>query len=315
MNANNERGIAILLALLVLTLLVGLVLSLDAEARRELREAAAFRDGLKATTLARSGVQAARAILQQDAQDDMKMGRTFDAATDLWGVPITNYPLGDGTISAAIEDERAKLNLNELATQADPFAKKAIVDKFTRLFALLQIDTRLIDSLLDWVDSDEQPEPNGAESAFYQSLRPPYRTANAPLSTVADLHLIKGFTTDIVRRLTPYVTVYPSSGDGSVNINTADPLVLQALDARITPAMALEIMQGRPFWTTQDLDRISSVEPIAKALRLTNAYQVTTDHFGARLTATLTETTKTARAVLYRNPSTGRTTLLYYRVE
>ena len=58
-----------------------------------------------------------------------------------------------------------------------------------------------------------------------------------------------------------------------------------------------------------------SFASIAKALRLTNGYQVTTDHFGARLTATLTETTKTARAVLYRNASTGQTSLIYYRVE
>ena len=314
-NGTDERGVALILALLVMTLLVALVLSLDAEARRELREAAAFRDGLKATTLAKSGLQAARAILQQDAQEDAKLGRTFDAATDLWALPISNLQLGDGTIAAAIEDERAKLNLNELANQPDPIAKKAKVEKFKRLFELLQLDARLVDGLMDWVDADDEPEPNGAESVFYQSLRPPYRAANTPLTTLAELHLIKGFTSEIVRRLSPYVTVYPLSGDGGVNINTADPLVIQALDARLTPAMALEIMQGRPYRTPQDVDRVASVEPIAKALRLTGAYQVTTDHFGARLTATVTETTKTARAVLYRNASTGQTSLLYYRVE
>lgn len=91
--------------------------------------------------------------------------------------------------------------------------------------------------------------------------------------------------------------------------------MIQALDARITSAMALEIMQRRPFKTMQDLDRIANVEPIAKELRLTNSYQVTTDHFGARMTATLTETTKTARAVLSRNASSAQTTLLHFLVE
>jgi general secretion pathway protein K len=55
---------ALLFVLLVLSLLVTLILGFDADARRELKEAAAFRDGFKATTLARAGVQAARATLR-----------------------------------------------------------------------------------------------------------------------------------------------------------------------------------------------------------------------------------------------------------
>jgi general secretion pathway protein K len=67
MKRSDERGIALLLALLVLTLLVAIILDFDAEARREFRDAAVFRDGLKATTLARAGIQAARAVLRQDS--------------------------------------------------------------------------------------------------------------------------------------------------------------------------------------------------------------------------------------------------------
>ena len=54
MRKSDERGIALLLTLLVLTLLVALILEFDAEARREYRDAAAFRDNFKATVLARS---------------------------------------------------------------------------------------------------------------------------------------------------------------------------------------------------------------------------------------------------------------------
>jgi general secretion pathway protein K len=75
---------ALLFALLVLSLLVTLILEFDADARRELKEAAAFRDGLKAATLARAGVQAARATLRHDALLDVQSGRSFDALTDVW---------------------------------------------------------------------------------------------------------------------------------------------------------------------------------------------------------------------------------------
>ena len=62
MRRSDERGIALLLTLLVLTLLVALILEFDAEARREYRDAAAFRDNFKATVLARAAVQAIGAL-------------------------------------------------------------------------------------------------------------------------------------------------------------------------------------------------------------------------------------------------------------
>ena len=46
------------LALLVLALLVALILEFDTEARREYRDAAAFRDNFKATVLTAAAVQA-----------------------------------------------------------------------------------------------------------------------------------------------------------------------------------------------------------------------------------------------------------------
>ncbi|HEU4502802.1 MAG TPA: hypothetical protein VFR82_14205, partial [Nitrospira sp.] len=56
--AQDERGVALLLALLVLALLVALILEFDTDARREYRDAAAFRDNFKATVLTRAAVQA-----------------------------------------------------------------------------------------------------------------------------------------------------------------------------------------------------------------------------------------------------------------
>jgi general secretion pathway protein K len=311
----NDRGIALLLVLLILALLVPLILEFDAEARRELREAAAFRDGLKAATLARSGVQAARAILRHDTQLERQSGRQYDAPTDVWGMPVTGYQLGDGVLSATIEDERGKFNLNDFANQPDPKTKQVRVTRLKRLFELIQVEPRLVDAIVDWVDADDIPEPNGAESSSYQTLRPPYRAANGPLQTIAELYLVKGMTDEIVQKLARYVTVYPSTSDGWINLNTADPITIQALDRRITPAMALEILQGRPFRALQETDRVASFEPIAKELRLTGAYQVRSDYFSARISATVNEVTKTARAVLRRSGSSGESAVVYFRIE
>jgi len=314
MRRSDERGIALLLTLLVLTLLVALILEFDAEARREYRDAAAFRDNFKATVLARAAVQAARGTLQQDLAKDRKAGQFFDSSTDLWALPIRDYAIGDGLLTGQVEDERGKLNLNDLAAGGDLIAKKARVQRVKRLFELLQINPDLVDAIVDWVDQDETPEPAGAESIYYQTLRPSYRAANAPLQTLLELRLIKGMTPDIMAKLSKLVTVYPHEGQSKVNLNTASLLVLQALDPSITQSMASDIALARPFKTIQELDRVSSFADIGKELRAQNLYDVKSDLFLARMMVRVNEVTRSATAVLQRDQNTGASTVLYYRV-
>ena len=314
MRRSDERGIALLLTLLVLALLVALILEFDAEARREYRDAAAFRDNFKATVLARAAVQAARGVLQQDILKEKLTKESFDAPTDVWAIPITNYAIGDGLLTAQIEDERGKLNLNDLAAETDLNARKVKVLRVKRLFELLQINPDLVDAIVDWMDQDDTPEPVGAESLYYQSQRPSYKAANAPLETLLELRLVKGMTPDIIEKLSRVITVYPQGGGSKVNLNTAHPLVLQALDLRITQGMAAEIIQARPFKTIQDLDRVSSFEEIGKALRLQNLYDIKSDFFLARMVVNVNEVTRNAIVVLQRDPSIGTSTVQYYRV-
>ena len=313
MPRSDERGIALLLTLLVLTILVALILEFDAEARREYRDAAAFRDNFKATVLARASVQAARGVLQQDLLKDKQANQFFDAPTDVWALPITNYAIGDGRLNAKIEDERGKLNLNDLAAAGDDVAKKKKVQQVKRLFELLQINPDLVDAIVDWVDKDENPEPSGAESVYYQSLRPSYKAANAPLETLLELRLIKGMTPDIIEKLSKVVTVYPQEGQSRVNLNTADLLVIQALDPRITQGMAAAIVQARPFKKDKaDLDTVSSFQDIGKQIR--DLYDIKSDLFLARMTVVVNEVTKNATVVLRRDPNKGTSSVLYYRV-
>ncbi len=298
----------------MLALLITVILDFDAAARRELREAAAFRDEFRAVTLTRAGVHALRALLLEDGRLKQRTGQPYDGLRDLWARPVSDFPLGDGWLTAHVADERAKLNLNEIGDPGDPLAQKIKIDRLKRLFELLKLDPRLVDGIVDWVDQDDDPQPDGAETAYYQARNPPYRAANAPMQTVEELALIKGMTEQVVQRVRPYVTVY--GGDGWVNINTADPLVLQALDPDISSTMAGELVQLRPFRTVQDADQVSSFEPIAKSrLRPNNAYKVQTDFVSARLRITIGEVTKGAVVVFQRNPSGGQTQLRYFRSE
>ena len=309
----DERGIALLLSLLVLTLLTALILEFDAEARREYREAAAFRDSYKADMLTRAAVKAARAVLMQDFLRERTSGNKFDALTDIWALPIKNYQIGDGILTAQIQDEQGKLNLNDLAANAgDDLKQKQKILRVRRLFELLQLSQNLVDSLIDWLDQDDLPQPSGAESVYYQSQKPPYRAANGPLPALGELRLVKGFTPEIIDRIARYVTVYPLEGGGVVNLNTADPIVIQTLDPRITQSMAQEIVQGRPYRTKVDLDRVGSFQEIGQTMR--NEYDVKTDYFSAQLSLTINETTKSAFAILKRDANKGESTVEYMRI-
>jgi general secretion pathway protein K len=314
MRRSDERGIALLLTLLVLTFMVALILEFDAEARREYRDAAAFRDNFKATVLARAAVQAARGVLQQDFLKDKQAGQSFDAPTDLWALPISNYPIGDGLLNAKIEDEQGKLNLNDLAAGGTPDDKRKKILRVKRLFELAQINPDLVDAIVDWVDTDDTPEPAGAESLYYQTLRPSYRAANVQLQTFLELRLIKGMTPEILAKLSKLVTVYESAGDSMVNINTADPLVIQALHSDITQGIAADIVQARPFKNNKvdDLDRVSSFLDIGNKIR--GLYDIKSNLFLARMTVKVNEATRNAVVILQRDPSNGTSSVKYYRV-
>ena len=184
-------------------------------------------------------------------------GEFFDSPTDLWALPITNYAIGDGLLNAKIEDERGKLNLNDLAAGGDAIARGKKILRVKRLFELVQINPDLVDAIVDWVDQDEKPEPAGAESLYYQTLRPSYRAANAPLQTFLELRLIKGMTPEIIEKLSKLVTVYPLEGESKVNVNTANPLVIAGPRSSYHAKRGCGYCPGSPL---QDHSRVGSCE-------------------------------------------------------
>lgn len=99
----------------------------------------------------------------------------------------------------------------------------------------------LLDSLQDWLDEDENPHPQGAESSEYSFEEPPYQSANNLISSINELYLIHGFTdlplssretelghevgmNDVLRNLVALPLLQTT-----INVNTASRDVLQTL--------------------------------------------------------------------------------------
>lgn len=261
---------ALVLTLLVVVLLVTAVLEFDRSTRTTLKAAGNFRDGMKAFHLATSGIAAAQAVLK----DDLSKTGGKDDLTELWATPFPPYPVGDGTVAIAVQDEGGKINLNTLVTKdgnrlTDPSWQ---VERLRKLFRLKELDPNLVDAIVDWLDRDEILEPHGAETGYYEGLDRPYRCRNGQMETLAELHLIKGITDDVYRVIAPYVTVYwngPITGESRINLNTADPLVLESLAVREGPgvqfpldaAQVEQIVAARPFANITQLQKVPGLTP------------------------------------------------------
>jgi len=306
----NQKGLALLLVLLVITLLVAMVVEFDYRTRIDLRSAGNLRDGLQATYLAKAGVASAQAILKDDKQ---RNPNTTDL-TATWAIPLPPLPVGEGTASLKITDEASKFNLNNLGKQALPDQKQKAIKQAMELFRLLQVDQNLLepitDAIADWVDNDsEVTQPYGAEESYYQNLPKPYHCKDKPMDSLSELHLIKGMTDEVYNKVSPYLTV---SSSGQININTADPIVLQALG--FDEAAVKKLVENRPMKSAGDLLNLYKGEEAANVYIKNQALLTAkSDIFSVEARGRVHDIEKIVQALLDR--SKGMVRIKTWRVE
>jgi general secretion pathway protein K len=252
----SQRGFALLAVMLVLALLGVVAAELAYSMRLEASMVRAYRDGVLAMHLAEAGIeQATREILSttpvQGLDDDGQVVfyRAIGGQSTVTRLPVlkrTRVPLGPGQFSYRISDEEARINVNT--------APAARIDNLLRVMGLEKEARDVVnDSLQDWKDRDDNHRINGAESEdYYLKLPVPYRARNALLQDPAELLQIRGVTSELYwgtkdakgkvdkPGLAEHVTVF---GRNTVNINTASPLVLRALN--FSEAEISEVEQTR----------------------------------------------------------------------
>lgn len=229
---------ALLVALWVLIILSLIVGSFAFETQLEAMLVSHKRKLFHAEMMARSGIEYAKAILDKrsmakeleiEEMEEDKDGFMKAALYVKRGLSTTSeIELGDGKFSVTLESAEAGRNINLLTR--------------TEWLGILEManvpstdwDT-MIDCLEDWIDQGDLHKLNGAESddPFYQGAG--YPVKNAPLDSVEELLLVKGWGPDIlfgkpaddesdaIIGIADILTVW---GDGKVNLNTANTDVL-----------------------------------------------------------------------------------------
>ena len=175
---------------------------------------------------------------------------------DAGGAGADRYPLRYGVM-----DESAKLNVNSLILQ-DPSGEVLSA----ALLRLPDMTEEIAAAIVDWVDADTTPRPNGAEGDVYQGLASPYACKNGPISSLEELLLVQGVTPQLLfgndrnrngildpgeddsaelnRGWCEYLTCYgrevnvDSAGASRVDLNTPD---LATLSGQLTPLLGQDL--------------------------------------------------------------------------
>ena len=238
----REGGAALIVALwtvLILSLLIG---GLAYEMHIEAGITSHARKRMKAQIAARGGAEYAKFLLilsfnvsslppDPDNEDLWNWANNLAKGGKVGPINLT---MGSSTATVEILPEASRKNVNKL----DDCGWEDLLD---RAGVPEEDRPELIDCFMDFTDENDEHRLNGAEEddAYYKEQG--YKPKNAPLDTVDELLLIKGFTPAIVyggpppdpkseplRGIAHLLTTF---GDGKVNVNTASREVLLTLTA------------------------------------------------------------------------------------
>lgn len=208
----RERGVALLITLLVTTLLMALVFEFAYDTRVSLRAAANFRDSQRAYFLARSGINVAGRFLAENR----KQGKLQDnlEQRDWQIVPIVSA--GDTELRVRWEDEVGKINIANMSSGQESLA---------RLETLFSLPSKRIG--LDVLDRMRERKRIWLPEELHQLM------SDEEYGKLRDL-----------------VTVY--SGSGQIDINTAPAEVLQSLGLSESLASLIIEKRGREPFTKHE---------------------------------------------------------------
>ena len=203
---------------------------------------------------AKWGMLGAEQLIRQQLTLAKKQYPGVTSLHQFWASPDQRIVLEGQTFIANVKDENACFNLNSLANK-DP--KQEGVAQEAQVFRWwlinMQIDEHRAEAITaairDWIDSDNESRPQGAENDFYLTLTPPRLAANRLLTDVSELRGVAGVDAELFRRLRPFICVLPQKRL-QINLNTLRPedapLLSAVLHNQIDVADARKLLQSRP---------------------------------------------------------------------
>lgn len=256
---DRQRGAAVIAALLVVALVAATMTTLLADIDAWIEEVTGARDKAQATEQARNAVAYARALLAADGASN-----AIDTLDEDWARQLPPLRHEGALIGGHIADLQGRFNLNNLRREDGRLDRQAFA-AYRRLLAILGLPDRLAGELAAHLSGERDTEAPAAAATG----------AGRPLASLGELAGLPGYDAATRARLAEHVCVL--AGVQPVNVNTASPAVLSALQPGLSPAAAASLAAGRrglPFRDSADFrNRLGdpglpgSLLPIAAASR------------------------------------------------
>ena len=256
----RERGAA-LLAVLLLVAIMG---AIAAGAFERLRLSTALAINHVSIEQARAYAVGVETLLALRADDLVAQSGEVTTLAGGWADTERRIPLpGEGLATGTIRDGGNCFNLNSLtqgAVRNGLSTRQQTIEQFTNLMMVLGVQQGeargVAAATADWIDSDGDPNPGGAEDAAYAGLERPYRPANTFFAEASELRAVQGVTPDLYRLVRPFVCALPVNDLSPINVNTLlpkdAPLIAMFAPARTGLEAARGIIAQRPAagWKT-----------------------------------------------------------------
>ena len=195
----QQKGIALVMVMIVVTVLA--VMAGEFAYLMKVETKLARNSSFEADYVwaGRSGIERARWILAMssigprgavDSLGSKWAGGPGDTNGPLADVDLKHFQLNDAvSFGLEIEDHDRKFNINI----ADEMVLKEALTKVIGVEEGTVADA-IAHSVQDWIDSDDNVRPGGAETSYYQGLNPPVFCKNGPLDDISELLMIQGVT-------------------------------------------------------------------------------------------------------------------------
>lgn len=286
--ARGRRGIAMVTAVMVVSVAAGVAAYLVSAPERWGRRAVNMAVYAQAETTCRAAVDWARVIVYESSiSGPSRIGEDGPQIID-------TFPVEDGKLNLVLDDAQGKFNLNNLVKQGKPSDRDIAI--FRRLLASLKLEPGLAEAVVDWIDSDDQPRPGGAESELYMGKNPPYRSANRLLSDAGELALVNGFNAKAVEALAPYVVALPERA--LVNVNTAGAMVLTAVFKGLTISDAESLIASRKAVRFESAASVRQILPKSVTETLDTDFAVESKYFTVKVASSFNHAKIGAEALL-----------------
>ncbi|MEO6023621.1 MAG: type II secretion system minor pseudopilin GspK [Burkholderiales bacterium] len=263
-----QSGIAIIMAMLIVALATSVAAFAAWQQNLWMRQAESLSSQAMALAASRTALTLGREALAEDARNNQ-----VDHLNEPWAKYALITPAdGGGTVTGKIADQQGLFNVNNLAA-TDPIQQALALQWFEALLTALDLPkpTALVEALRDYIDQDDQ---GPFEDLNYLGKAEPYRTANAPLQSIAELSRVEGFDADVMKKLRPFITAIPVFGrlvpgliippiaTTPINMNTAPVEVLNAVFGASAGAAIGSLRDTKFFSDAADFDaRTASLLP------------------------------------------------------